>query len=189
MRATRPRHASPANEFPSRILPRRTAARVFAGSAFVIHIRDYHSNDESASLAILDSNRPKYFTASERELFTTFLKQMNQPFFVVEMAGHVRGYGGFHVRDDGVAVLDWGMVHANPHRQSVGANLLRWRVQRIRQIAYAWCVLVDTSQHTAPFLHASLSRPFVPLKMAMSRGCIKCTCGLLGTHQTRSLAP
>ncbi|MGC4005213.1 MAG: hypothetical protein QM811_19675 [Pirellulales bacterium] len=31
------------------------------------------------------------------------------------------------------------------------ADLLRWRLARIRQIAHARCVLLDTSQHTAPF--------------------------------------
>jgi predicted N-acetyltransferase YhbS len=114
-------------------------------------IREYRRDDESACLDIFDSNRPKYFTGPERDLFAAYLRRMDQPFFVAEVAGEVRGCGGFHVDDFGVGYLDWGMVRASWHRQGLGAKLLRWRLERIRQIAHAWCVLIDTSQHTAPF--------------------------------------
>ncbi len=114
-------------------------------------IREYRPHDESTCLSIFDSNRPKYFTASERDLFTAFLRRMDQPFFVTEIAGQIRACGGFHVDDYGVGILDWGMVHADCHRQGVGAILLKYRLERIRQTTHAWCVLIDTSQHTAPF--------------------------------------
>jgi GNAT superfamily N-acetyltransferase len=119
--------------------------------AFVSDIREYGRDDESACLGIFDSNRPKYFTGPERELFAAYLRRLDQPFFVALVAGQVRGCGGFRVDDYGVSYLEWGMVHATWHRQGVGANLLRWRLEQIRQIAHTWCVLIDTSQHTAPF--------------------------------------
>jgi GNAT superfamily N-acetyltransferase len=114
-------------------------------------IREYQREDESACLAIFDSNRPKYFTAPERDLFVAYLRRLDQPFFVALVAGQVRGCGGFRVDDYGVSYLEWGMVHSNWHRQGLGASLLQWRLEQIRQIAHAWCVLIDTSQHTAPF--------------------------------------
>jgi len=114
-------------------------------------IREYRPADESACLEIFDSNRPKYFTASERDLFVAYLQRMDQPFFVTEVAGQVRACGGFRVDDFGVGFLEWGMVHAHWHRKGAGANLLHYRLERIRQTTHAWCVLIDTSQHTAPF--------------------------------------
>ena len=118
---------------------------------FVGEIREYRPDDESVCLDIFDSNRPKYFAGPERDLFAAYLRRMDEPFFVAELVGQVRGCGGFRVDDYGVGYLAWGMVQANLHRQGMGANLLRWRLERIRQIAHAWCVLIDTSQHTAPF--------------------------------------
>jgi predicted N-acetyltransferase YhbS len=115
------------------------------------HIRPYQPADDTACLALFDSNRPKYFTAPERDLFTTFLRRMDQPFFVAEIAGQVRACGGFTIDDFGVSYLDWGMVHGDSHRQGIGANLLQYRLDQIRKIPHAWCVLIDTSQHTAPF--------------------------------------
>jgi len=115
------------------------------------NIRTYRQDDESACMDIFDSNRPKYFAEPERDLLVAHLRRVDQPFFVAEVAGQVCGCGGFQVDDYGVGYLVWGMVHRNWHRRGVGANLLQWRLDRIRQIAHAWCVLIDTSQHTAPF--------------------------------------
>jgi len=114
-------------------------------------IRQYRPDDESACLDIFDSNRPKYFAEPERELFAAYLRRMDQPYFVAEVLGQVRGCGGFRVSDYGVGYLEWGMVQADWHRRGVGADLLQWRLERIRQIPHAWCILIDTSQHTAPF--------------------------------------
>jgi len=114
-------------------------------------IRNYRPDDGSACLHIFDSNRPKYFTGPERDLFGAYLQRADQPFFVAEVEGQVRACGGFRIDDFGVSFLEWGMVHQNWHRRGVGANLLQWRLDRIRQIGHAWCVLIDTSQHTAPF--------------------------------------
>lgn len=114
-------------------------------------IRAYQRDDEPACLDIFDSNRPKYFTGPERDLFAAYLRRADEPFFVAEAAGQVRGCGGFHVDGSGVGSLAWGMVHGSWHRRGIGTDLLRWRLDRIREIAHAWCVLIDTSQHTAPF--------------------------------------
>lgn len=117
----------------------------------VATIRSYRPADESACMGIFDSNRQKYFTGPERDLFAAHLRTADPRFFVAEVDGLVRGCGGFHVTDYGVGYLVWGMVHHGSHRRGVGESLLRWRLERIRQVAHAWCVLIDTSQHTAPF--------------------------------------
>jgi predicted N-acetyltransferase YhbS len=114
-------------------------------------VREYRPGDEPRCLAMFDGNFPKFFAPHERELFEKFLRRDDRPFFVAEVDGAVRGCGGFRVDDFGVAFLAWGMVDADWHRRGVGAALLRFRLDRIREIPHAWCVLLDTSQHSAPF--------------------------------------
>jgi hypothetical protein len=71
---------------------------------------------------IVDSNRPKYFTGPERELFLAYLRRMDHPFFVAEVAGEVRGCGGFRVDDYGLGYLERGMVRSNWHAQAGCGN-------------------------------------------------------------------
>ncbi|NBV22375.1 MAG: GNAT family N-acetyltransferase [Proteobacteria bacterium] len=159
-----------------------------AGKAAVGDIREYRPDDESACLDIFDSNRPKYFTAPERDLFAAYLRRMAQPFFVAEVAGQVRGCGGFRVDDFGVGFLEWGMVQAHWQGQRVGSNLLRCRLDRIRQLTHAWCVLIDTSQHTAPFFARSVSRHSGRLPTDISQAWTRCSCGWFGCHGTPNQA-
>lgn len=118
-------------------------------------VRPYHLADLNACLAVIDSTLPTYFTSEERDLFEHFLRhhalEPDRPFFVVEVCGQVRGCGGYRIDAYGVGYLAWGMVHADFHRQGLGTALLRHRLRAIEAIPHAWCVVMDTSQHTAPF--------------------------------------
>jgi GNAT superfamily N-acetyltransferase len=117
----------------------------------MIAIRTYQPEDALACMALFDSNLPKFFTTPEREQFAAFLARMDCPFYVAVADGQIRGCGGFFVDDYGVTYLVWGMIHSAWHRQGIGAQLLQWRLDQIRQVPHAWCVLIDTSQHSAPF--------------------------------------
>ena len=117
----------------------------------MIHIRPYRPEDAPACMVLFDSNLPKYFTYPERDEFGAFLQRMHCPYFVAVIAEGVCACGGFVVDDYGVSILAWGMVHSARHRLGIGTQLLHWRLDLIRQVPHAWCVLIDTSQHSAPF--------------------------------------
>lgn len=117
----------------------------------MIAIRTYQPEDAPACMALFDSNLPKFFAPHERAQFAGFLQRMDCPFFVATVGAQCCGCGGFYVDDYGLAYLVWGMVDAAWHRRGIGSALLRWRLDRIGEVAHAWCVLVDTSQHSAPF--------------------------------------
>jgi ribosomal protein S18 acetylase RimI-like enzyme len=117
----------------------------------VHQIRVYQPEDELSCIEIFDSNLPKYFTVPERDLFIAYLRRLNPNYFVAEIEGRVRGCGGFRVDDYGIAYLAWGMVHSTCHQQGIGSSLLHFRLEEIRKVDYAWAVLIDTSQHSAPF--------------------------------------
>jgi ribosomal protein S18 acetylase RimI-like enzyme len=117
----------------------------------MITIRPYAPENEATCMAIFDSNLPKYFTQAERDLFLNYLRRKDIVYFVAEHRDEVTGCAGYWIDDYGLAHLVWGMVHSARHLQGIGAALLKWRFERIRQTPYAWCVLINTSQHTAPF--------------------------------------
>jgi len=64
------------------------------------------------------------------------------------------GCGGYALEMHGIVYLTWGMVSRDYHRQGFGAKLLRYRLERIQKIDIAWCVVIHTSQHSAPFFAA-----------------------------------
>lgn len=118
-------------------------------------VRPYRADDRDACLAVFDTNRPRYFTADERGLFERFLARTltepDRPFYVAEDAGTVRGCGGHRVDTYGIGYLAWGMVDARYHGQGFGTAVLDRRLAEIHALPRAWCVVLDTSQHTAPF--------------------------------------
>lgn len=117
----------------------------------MISIRQYQQKDKNYCLDIFDSNLPKFFAHHERSLFQSYLEHIKQDFYVIEYDGQVHGCGGFRVDDYGISYLAWGMLGHDHHGKGLGARLLEFRLDRIKHIAHAWCVLIDTSQHTAPF--------------------------------------
>ena len=118
-------------------------------------VRPYRAADRSACLAAFDSNCPAFFTRSERELFSRFLDEKAldpaRPFYVAEQDGRAVGCGGHRVSDYGVAYLAWGMVERSRHRAGIGTALLAHRLETIRDVPHAWCVVMDTSPASMPF--------------------------------------
>jgi N-acetylglutamate synthase-like GNAT family acetyltransferase len=115
-------------------------------------IREYHTGDYDACLAVFDSNVPLYFAAAERTSFANFLARLTCPFFVTEHESRVVGCGGFYlVPADGVAGLVWGMIARDHQRGGVGSALLRERLRRLASEPAIRMIRVNTSQHTAAF--------------------------------------
>lgn len=117
-----------------------------------LQLRTYTITDRDACLAIFDSNRSAFFAAEERDLFVAFLDDLRCDYFVIESKGEIVGCGGFWLdRENGRAVLVWGMVRNNRHLQGIGSYLLLARLQTIGLQAPGILVTLDTSQHTAEF--------------------------------------
>ncbi|BDP42366.1 N-acetyltransferase [Deinococcus aetherius] len=121
-------------------------------------IRPFTPADREACLALFDSNVPDFFLPQERAEFEAWL---GQPFdsgeygeyFVLEDGGRVVACGGVWL-DPGQAErpagFSWGMVAREAHHRGYGSALLRFRLERLRELG-AREVHLDTSQHTAPF--------------------------------------
>ena len=118
-----------------------------------MNFRNYRSDDQSACLAVFDSNTPPFFDIKERTDFETFLEKQAHPFLVVENEmGQIIACGGFAFkREIAIAKLRWGMVMPTCQRQGVGRFLLLTRLSQLYEDPTLIAIRVDTSQHTYGF--------------------------------------
>jgi ribosomal protein S18 acetylase RimI-like enzyme len=117
----------------------------------MLQIRAYTPADESACLAICASHVPTYFAPRDLEEFRAFLRQPQGAYLVGTRDGSVRVCGGYYVGADGVAGLTWGMVHAEDQRRGVGSQLLRYRLDRLREDGRTSSVRLHTTPAVSGF--------------------------------------
>jgi N-acetylglutamate synthase-like GNAT family acetyltransferase len=113
-------------------------------------LRAFESGDLEACMALLHGNVPRFFTVNEASDFRAFLEQPGD-YFTLWLDGRIIGCGGYWLNNDGTAHLTWGMVDAALHRRGYGQMLLLERLRCIALEAPGTAVILDTTQHSAPF--------------------------------------
>lgn len=94
-----------------------------------MEIRPFTKADREACLALLRSNVPEHFVASDEADLARFLDALPGPYFVVEDGGRIVASGGIAAEQDGVtASLCWGIVDAARQRAGIGTRLLSHRL-------------------------------------------------------------
>ncbi len=117
-----------------------------------MHYRPYTAADRDACLAIYDSNAGHFFSPGDRDDFGAFLDALPGFFGVLcEDDGKVVGCGGVGVREGNVAVLTWGMVHADRHGHGLGRTLAWARLLRLAHLPDVARVTLNTSDQTVGF--------------------------------------
>jgi GNAT superfamily N-acetyltransferase len=111
-----------------------------------MNIRSYSQSDRHACLEILESNTPEFFIPTDCDGYATFLDNLPGPYFVLEQFGQIAACGGWALDTAGVADLTWGMVRRKFHRRGLGRELLRFRLNAIRNDGRATLVRVRTAQ-------------------------------------------
>lgn len=115
--------------------------------------RAIDERDFDAALSIFDSNRPKYFNASERQSFADFLRQPPGPYFVVEaLSEGIVACGGYAVVEPQArGDLCWGMVRRDLHGRGIGTYLTMRRIEELRGDTRVSHVVLNTSHLTQHF--------------------------------------
>lgn len=117
-----------------------------------MNIRAYTAADAAACLELFDGNTPPFFAPHERVEFAQWLVAPDGVYLVGERDGQVVACGGYAIlAPRPVAVLTWGMVARALHGQGLGRQLLEHRVAAIRRDGRAEAIVLQTSQHSAPF--------------------------------------
>lgn len=116
-------------------------------------VRAYGPEDQEVCLQMFQSNVPHFFTAEEVDDYRKYLTDLTEPYFVIECGQELMACGGVFVRsDDMTAGLAWGLVKASAHRQGIGTKLLQARLTWLtRHAPEVTAVVIDTTQHSAPF--------------------------------------
>ncbi|MEQ8908732.1 MAG: GNAT family N-acetyltransferase [Vicingaceae bacterium] len=117
-------------------------------------IRKYKTSDESALLAVFDSNVPEYFNPEERKPFLDFLQEGvngQELYEVLELNGSVIAAGGYRIEKPGDARICWLMVERSQHQKGWGKCLLEGQMKRIEDSEHFNMISLMTSQHTDEF--------------------------------------
>lgn len=134
-----------------------------------MNIRNYIAEDKNSCLAIFDSNCPKFFDVTERDMFSkwldhqantgvgysspTYANSEKDAYYVAELPGKglVACAGFYVVKGVAEARLAWGMIHASFHKQGLGTALYLHREKIIKQHWPQHQICLGTSQHTYHF--------------------------------------
>ncbi len=115
-------------------------------------IRDYTPTDSDRCVEIFKSNQPKFFADNELPDFVEFLGGTPHPYYCLVEDETIVGCGGYWIHKDvRKAVLTWGMIANDRHRQGLGKRLTVYRLRQICTSQKADSIQIDTSQHTFEF--------------------------------------
>ena len=118
-----------------------------------MQITRFNNQLASRCIEIFLSNQGRFFDRSEFEMYESFLKneRLTAEYYVASEKSVIIGCGGFEMTGAQQVDLNWGMVHRDFHRQGYGTALLRYRLDRIRNLFGDATIRVETSQHSKGF--------------------------------------
>lgn len=115
-------------------------------------IRSYLSTDKPKLLKLMELNVPIYFDRSEIADFDAYLDQQVEDYFVLEINQVILAGGGLNYSETrNQAILSWGMVHPDHHKQGKGTQLTQYRIKFAKSQSQVQEIIVRTSQFTYEF--------------------------------------
>jgi [ribosomal protein S18]-alanine N-acetyltransferase len=115
-------------------------------------IRKYTDNDHLSILELLRLNTPAYFAPDEEEDLLYYLDGHSDNFYVIEVANEVVCCGGFNIKDDpAFCWISWDIVHPDFQGKGYGTELMKFRIEKIKEIPGVTILSVRTSQLTDQF--------------------------------------
>jgi GNAT superfamily N-acetyltransferase len=128
-----------------------------------MQIQPFAEQHRAALLAAFQSNVPKFFTENEVADFEAFLdkflaqtddgKGFERIYYYVILENNVAiGAGGFGFQAEKQHIsLIWGLVKHDFHKKGYGKTLLLHRLHQIKTLLPNIPIVIDTTQHSAPF--------------------------------------
>jgi N-acetylglutamate synthase-like GNAT family acetyltransferase len=110
-------------------------------------IRKYQQSDLTKVLHLLHLNTPQYFDPSEEKAFIQYLENKIEDYFVFEKENQIVAVGGInYFSEEKSARIAWDMVHPDFHGQGIGTQLLKHRLNVIKEKSHYKEAVVRTSQ-------------------------------------------
>jgi len=115
-------------------------------------IRAYKEEDKKELIDLLKLNVPTYFAEPEVDDFAEYLDKELDQYFVSEKDGKIIGCGGINfMQDNKTARVAWDIINPNFQRKGIGTQLLKYRIQKIKDESKIDNIQVRTSQHVYIF--------------------------------------
>ncbi len=118
----------------------------------LVTIKEYAAVDKDKVTRLLRLNTPEYFSADEENYFIDYLEFKKELYYVAVHNGDIVGCAGINFTDSRTAArLSWDIVHPDYHGQSVGTQLIKYRLDRLRSMNNIREITVRTSQFAYKF--------------------------------------
>jgi ribosomal protein S18 acetylase RimI-like enzyme len=110
-------------------------------------IREYKTEDKYQIINLLRLNSPKYFALEEETDLIYYLNNEIEIYYVVELDATIIGSGGINFTENNtIAKISWDILHPKYQGKSIGAQLLKHRIDRLKLDENLKKIVVRTSQ-------------------------------------------
>ncbi len=117
-----------------------------------IIIREYDISDQRAVISLMRQNTPKYFAAEEEMDLKKYLESEIELYYVVILEDQIVGAGGINFDDNKtIGVISWDIFHPEYQGQSLGKQLVKYRIDKLQTLNSMEEIIVRTSQITYKF--------------------------------------
>ena len=112
-----------------------------------ITIREYEPTDKDAVINLIRLNIPKYFAPTEETDLNYYLDHERELYYVLLFDGQIVGCGGINFEDKKTTgKISWDILHPQYQGKSLGSQLLKYRIEKIKVIDSIQKITVRTSQ-------------------------------------------
>ena len=112
-----------------------------------ITIREYEPTDKDAVINLIRLNIPKYFAPTEETDLNYYLDHERELYYVLLFDGQIVGCGGINFEDNKTTgKIRWDILHPQYQGKSLGSQLLKYRIEKIKVIDSIQKITVRTSQ-------------------------------------------
>ena len=115
--------------------------------AELIIIREYLPADKDAVMNLIRLNIPDFFAAEEESDLSKYLEKEIEFYYVLLVDGQIVGCGGINFEDNKTTgKISWDILHPQYQGKSLGSQLLKYRIEKIKVIDSIQKITVRTSQ-------------------------------------------
>ncbi len=115
-------------------------------------IKPYSLSFKQDLIHLIRLNTPRYFDPSEEIELIKYLDGETEDYYVVEEDGEIIGCGGINYEPEKkTAVISWDIIHPDYQGKGIGKELLKFRINKIKEKNEHAQIIVRTSQFTFKF--------------------------------------
>lgn len=113
----------------------------------MIIIREYQQADKNAVMDLIRQNTPEYFAPEEEADLSSYLDSERELYYVLLFKNELVGCGGINFAGNKtIGKISWDIVHPKYQGKSLGAQLLKHRIEILKSIDSIQKITVRTSQ-------------------------------------------